>query len=151
MFLLFYINDNWVVRIWSVRIIGRVFFDSIWFCTGQFDHNGVCKTKWMYDSGESCGVILEIKHITWSGNIVYSYQCRVFFSGWVSSLSFSLSLWGFTSHCSASKSVRTFVVVMETDIKRWLDCCWNKDWMGQSREGSYERDNLLNQGDMLRN
>lgn len=32
MFLLFYINDNWVVRIWSVGIIGRVFltaYDSV--------------------------------------------------------------------------------------------------------------------------
>lgn len=33
-------------------------------------------------------------------------------------LALTLSLGGFTSHCSASKSVGTFVVVMVTDIKR---------------------------------
>lgn len=46
-----------------------------------------------------------------------------FLGGWVAlSLSLphalTLSLRGFTSHCSARKSVRTFVVVMVTDIKR---------------------------------
>lgn len=75
-------------------------------------------------------------HMIWE----HSVQLLVKVFEWValsllSSLSFSLaltltltlSLWGFTSHCSASKSVRTFVVVMVTDIKRWLNWSWNKD------------------------
>lgn len=110
--------------------------------------------KWMYESGEDCKVVLEIEHLTWSGNIVYIYWCKIF--GWValslsllSSLSLSLpltlSLWGFTSHCSARESVRTFVVVMVTDIKRWLDCSWIKDWIGLKRESADKRYNLLNQ------
>lgn len=61
------------------------------------------------------------------------------------SLPLTLSLWGFTSHCSARKSVRTFVVVMVTDIKRWLDCSWIKDWIGLKRESADKRYNLLNQ------
>lgn len=119
--------------------------------TGQFIHNSrVCNTTWMYESGEDCDVVLEIKHLTWSGNIVYSYWCKVF--GWVGgslclslTLALTLSLWGFTSHCSASKSVRTLWLLWWRDIKRWLDHSWNKDWMGQRREGTDKRDKLLNQ------
>lgn len=140
-----------VVKIRSVRIIDRFFlrqdmilYRPVWsqWCLQNKMDVWLRRELWGYIRNQAY-------HMIWEHSVQLSVQG--FFSGWVSSLSFSLSLWGFTSHCSASKSVRTFVVVMETDIKRWLDCCWNKDWMGQSREGSYERDNLLYQGDVLRN
>lgn len=40
---------------------------------------------------EGCEIVLEIKHLTWSGNTVYGYQHKVFWVGGCLSLSVSLS------------------------------------------------------------
>lgn len=142
-----YIRLCWPICLWCLLYNS---FSVIWSaCLAAVQSTD----KWMYESGEDCKVVLEIKHLTWSGNIVYIYWCTIF--GWVGDslslclFSLTLSLWGFTSHCSARKSVRTFVVVMVTDIKRWLDCSWNKDWIGQNRESADKRYNLLNQDGAL--
>lgn len=55
-------------------------------------------------------------------------------------LSLFLSCVHYTSQCSGSKSVRTFVVVMVTVIKSWLGLgCWESDRENERKRGRSRR------------
>lgn len=78
-----YIRLCWPICLWCLLYNS---FSVIWSaCLAAVQSTD----KWMYESGEDCKVVLEIKHLTWSGNIVYIYWCTIF--GWVGD-SLSLSL-----------------------------------------------------------